>query len=146
MLAVVAVAQSQKAGKTQDEQQLRTIEAETGKFEQQNDSSKMDLLADDWVFPGTAKVLSKKEFEDNVKSNFANHGNGPNPYPIGKKNMRVYLFADTAVVTYIKEYRQTPDTTKFFDQDVIDVFTRSSKGWLWHFSKIAPVAAETAAN
>lgn len=144
VLAVVAVAQSQKAANTQDEQQLRKIEAETGKFEQQNDSSKMDLLADDWLAAGSAKVLSKKEFEENVKSNFATHGNGPNPYTIEKKNMRVYLFADTAVVTYIKEYRQAPDTTKFFDEDITDVFTRSAKGWLWHFSKIAPVAAETA--
>ena len=146
VLAVAVAAQSQKEAKTQDEQQLRKIEAEAGKFEQQNDSSKMDLLADDWISPGNAKVLSKKEFEENVKSNFAAHGNGPNPYTIEKKKLQVYLFADTAVVTYIKEYRQTPDTTKFFAQDVTDVFTRSLKGWLWHFSKAAPVAAETAPN
>jgi hypothetical protein len=46
-----------------------------------------------------------------VKQNFVTHGNGPNPYKIEKKNMRVDLFGDTAVVTYIKEYRQTVDTT-----------------------------------
>ena len=146
VLAVVAVAQCQKGVKTQeDEQQLRKIEAETGELEQENDWSKMDLLADDWVMPGiVANVLSKKEFEDNVKRNFANHGHGPNPYTIEKKNMRVYLFADTAVVTYIKEYRQALDTTKFFDQDVIDVFARSPKGWLLHFTKTVPVSAERA--
>jgi hypothetical protein len=60
--------------------------------------------------------------------------------------MRVFIFADSAVVTHIEEYQQTPDTTKFFDQDVTDVFTRSPKGWLCHFSKTAPVVAETAAN
>lgn len=147
-LAVVAVGQNQKAAKSQDEQQLREIEAKTGEFEQENDWARMDLfLADDWVSPGgIEKVLSKKEFEDNVKRNFSNHGNGPSPFTIEKKNMRVYLFADTAVVTYIKEYRQMLDTTKFFDQDVTDVFTRNSKGWLWHFTKTTPVATERAAN
>lgn len=138
MFALAAIAQAQKTSKSSDEQQLRAIEAETGNFERQNDWSKMDLLADDWVFTGATKVLSKKEFEENVKKNFESHGNAPSPYTIEKKNMQIYLFADTAVVTYIKEYRQTPDTTKFFDQDVTDVFTRTAKGWLWHFSKIAP--------
>ncbi len=63
MLAVVAVAQSQKAGKTQDEQQLRTIEAETGKFEQQNDSSKMDLLADLGFSPELQRSCRRKSLK-----------------------------------------------------------------------------------
>ena len=60
--------------------------------------------------------------------------------------MQVYLFGDTAVVTYIKEYRQTPDTTKFFDEDVTDVLARSPKGWILQFSKISPLAAKPPAN
>jgi len=52
--------------------------------------------------------------------------------------MQVYIFGDTAVVTYIKEYRQTPDTTKFFDEDDTDVFKKGLKGWLLQFSKICP--------
>lgn len=57
---------------------------------------------------------------------------------IEKKNMQVYLFGDVAIVTYIKEYRQTPDTSQFFDEDDTDVFKRSAKGWLVQFSKISP--------
>ena len=125
---------------TQDEQQLRQIEVTTAKGEQQNDASMMSFFANDWVAAFTAgnKVMSKKEFEANVKSNLVAHGNGPSPYTIEKKEMTVYLFGDTAVVTYIKEYRQTPDTSKFFDEDDTDVFRRSAKGWLLQFSKISP--------
>ena len=146
VLGIAVMAQSQKGANPQDEQQLRKIEATTAQFEQRNDSSIVSMLADDWVSAGSGKVISKKQFEENVKGNFAAHGNGPSPYTIEKKDMQVYLFGDTAVVTYIKEYRQTPDTTKFFDEDVTDVFARSPKGWLLQFSKISPVATKPAAN
>ncbi len=146
VLGIAAVAQNQKGANPRDEQQLRKIEATTGQFEQQNDSSKMDLLADDWVCANNGKVISKKQFTENVKGNFAAHGNGPSPYTIEKKDMQVYLFGDTAVVIYIKEYRQTPDTTKAFDEDITDVFTRGPKGWLWQFSKSSPVATKPGAN
>src|SRR5690348_9027879 len=86
LLVTLAFAQTQRASKTQDEQALRKIESETAQFEQQNDASKMGALADDWVYLGR-KVLSKAEFQQNVKSNFATHDNGPSPYTIEKKNM-----------------------------------------------------------
>src|SRR5260370_32091329 len=98
----------------------------------------MGSLADDWVFLGAKKVLSKREFQENVKQNFVDHGNGPNPYTIEKKNMRVDLVGDTAVVTYIKEYRP-PGTTKFFDEDDTDVFTRDSHGWRLRLTESASV-------
>ncbi len=53
--------------------------------------------------------------------------------------MRVDLFGDTAVVTYFKEYRQTPDPAKFFDEDVTDVFTKSFSGWHLRFTKVGAV-------
>ena len=136
LLTIGASAQLQNSSKAQDESELRRIEAETAKSEQQNASSTTDLLADDWVGLG-AKVLTKSELQANVKQNFVAH-NGPNPYTIEKKNMRVDLFGDTAVVTYIKEYRQTPDTTKVYDEDNTDVFTRSSKGWRLRLTKVSP--------
>ena len=145
VLGTLAIAQNQRASKAQDEQALRKIESETAQFEQENDASKMGALADDWVYLGR-KVLSKSEFRQNVKSNFVTHGNGPSPYTIQKRNMRVDLFGDTAVVTYIKEYRQTPDTANFFDEDDTDVFTRSSQGWRLRLTKIAPVQADTASK
>jgi hypothetical protein len=142
LLAIGASAQLQNYSKAQDESELRRIEAETAKFEQQNAWSTTDLLADDWVGLG-AKVLTKSELQANVKQNFAAH-NGPNPYTIEKKNMRVDLFGDTAVVTYIKEYRQTADTTKVYGEDNTDVFTRSSKGWRLRLTKVslAPAKAD----
>lgn len=63
------------------------------------------LLADDWVGIGK-RVLSKRDFEEAVKSNFIVHGSGRSPYTIQKKNMQVYLFGNTAGVTFIKEYRK----------------------------------------
>jgi hypothetical protein len=143
-LTVVGAASSPQATQTQDEQELRQIEATTAKGEQQNDVSMMGLFASDFVSAGK-NVMSKRQLEEAVRSNFTSHGNGPNPYTVEKKNVVVYLFGDTAVVTYMKEYRQTPDTTKFFDEDITDVFKRGTKGWLLQFSKMSPVA-NTAAS
>ena len=58
--------------------------------------------------------------------------------------MKVYVFRDTAVVTYIKEYRQKPDTTEFSDEDDTDVFTRDASGWHLRFTKTSPVLAQAA--
>src|SRR5262249_55874861 len=121
LLVVAAPAQLQHFSKTQDEKALRSVESKTAEFEQRNDLSIMDSLADDRLLLG-AKALTKSEFGANVKQNFVTHNNGPSPYTVAKKNIRLDLFGDTAVVTFIKEYRQTPDTTKFFDEDTTDVF------------------------
>jgi hypothetical protein len=146
VLSSTVKAQSQTVANSEDEPQLRKIEEATGQLEQQNDSSKMDLFADDWVSVGGGKVITKKQFEENVNRNFVAHGSHQNPYTIEKKNMQVYLFADIAVVTYVKDYRQTTDTTKFFDEDITDVFARTPKGWIWQFSKSSPVIAKPPAN
>jgi len=142
LFAMLAFGRSQKESKSHDDEQaLRKIELETAQFEQKNDASKMGALADDWVcvVDGSKKALSKVEFQQNVKHNFEAYDEGPSPYTIEKKNMRVDLFGDTAVVTYIKEYRQTGDATRFFDEDDTDVFTRSFTGWRLRFTKVAPV-------
>jgi len=138
-VTMVALESSLQSAQTQDEQQLRQIEATVAKCEQQNDVSMMSLFADDFVFSGR-RVLSNQELEEALKNNLVAHGNGPNPYTIEKKNMQVYLFGDTAVVTYIKEYRQTPDTKKVFDKDDTDVFKKGTKGWFLQFSKSSPAA------
>ena len=141
LFAMLAFPKGQKAPRTQDEQALQKIESQTAQFEQRNDASKMGALADDWVcvVEGGKKALSKAQFQQNVKHNFAAYDNGPSPYTIEKKNMRLDLFGDTAVVSYIKEYRQVPDTAKFFDEDVTDVFTKSFTGWHLRFTKVGPV-------
>jgi hypothetical protein len=146
LFAMGAFVWGQGATKAQDELELRRIESETAKFEQQNDAAGMGSLAEDWVWLGGKKVLSKVEFQENVKRNFETHDSGPSPYTIEKKNMRVDLFGATAVVTYIKEYRQTLDTTKFFDEDDTDVFTRETHGWRLRLTKVAPTQIETRAN
>src|SRR6266403_1665931 len=114
VLTIGAFTQLQSSSKAQDETELRRIESETAKFEQQNDSKWTALLADDWILLGNKTSLTKTDLQANVKQNFAAH-NGPNPYTIEKKEVRVDLFGDTAVVTYIKEYRQTADTSKVHD-------------------------------
>jgi ketosteroid isomerase-like protein len=107
-------------------------------MEQQNDPAIAQILANDWVFMG-ARALSKAEFIGNVKGNRATQENGINPYMIEKTNVQVRVFGDTAVVTYIKEYRQVPDSTKGFKEDVTDVFTREAGKWRLRFTPIAPV-------
>lgn len=140
-LAVDAMAQNSRTTNPQDEQQIRKLEADTGRYEQGNDLSIMSLLADDWVGVSPGHVLSKEDLEKGMKSNSSRHGDGPNPYAIEKKNLTVYQFGDTAVVTYVKEYRPTADTAQVHEEDVTDVFMRSPKGWVLHFSEFAPKAA-----
>ena len=142
LLTIGVSAQLQNSSIAEDESELRRIESDTAKLEQQNDSKWTDLLADDWVLLGNRKILTKNELQANVKKNLAAH-NGPNPYTVEKKEMRVDLFGDTAVVTYIKEYRQTADNTKVHDEDNTDVFTRSPKGWQLRLTKIAPAPAKS---
>ena len=142
VLTIGAFAQLQNSSKAQDESELRRIESESGRFEQQNDSKWTDLLADDWVLLLNNKNLTKTELQASVKQNFAAH-NGPNPYTIEKNNMRVDLLGDTAVVTYIKEYRQTADTTKVHDEDNTDVFTRNAKSWRLRLTKVSPAPAKS---
>jgi hypothetical protein len=71
-----------------------------------------DTLADASCV-GPARSISKTEYIQNVKHNLDTHENGINPYTIEKKNVLVRVFGDMAVVIYVKEYRQTPDTSKF---------------------------------
>lgn len=123
---------------TDDAGELHKIESEIARLEQQNDTAIANFLADDWVC-ACARELSKKEFIQNVKQNSKLPENGINRYTIERKNLKVYVFRDTAVVTYTKEYRQTQDKTKFFDEDHTDVFTRDASGWHLHLSRISPV-------
>jgi hypothetical protein len=136
---------------TTDEKELKRIELETARLEQQNDAGLGEYLADDWTCVGM-RNLSKTEFLQNVKHSreqnlFSPQGQpAPNPYTIEKKDLQVRVFGDTAVVTYIKEYRQTPDTSKFFSEDDTDVFTRDVSGWQLHYTRIYPVQTQSAAN
>jgi hypothetical protein len=76
LLTVAALSQLPNSSKAQDENELRKIESETAKFEQQNDSSIMGLLADDWVYRG-ARVLTKSEFGGKCEAEFCH----PQPWP-----------------------------------------------------------------
>src|SRR5580765_2216515 len=107
-------------------------------MEQKNDPAIAQVLAHDWVFMG-ARALSKPEFVENVKGNGAPQENGINRYMIEKTNVRVRVFGDTAGVTFIKEYRQVPDSKKGFKEGVTDVFTREAGKWRLRFTPIAPV-------
>jgi ketosteroid isomerase-like protein len=143
LLSITPSIQCQVA--SSDEQALRKIEAETTSLEQQSNPALEKFLSDDWVCAGS-RALSKKQFIENVKRNFATHESGVNPYTIEKQNMQIHVFGDTAVVIYVKEYRQTPDTTRFFNEDDTDVFTRTPTGWLLRFTKISPVHSQSASN
>ena len=145
LFLAVPSTRSQVVPSSSDEQALRKIEAETAKLEQQNDPGLEKFLSDDWVCAGS-RALSKKQFIENVKRNLATHENGVNPYTVEKLNLGIHIFGDTAVVTYVKEYRQTPDTTKFFNEDDTDVFTRTASGWQLRFTKISPVQSQSASN
>ena len=137
---------SQAAPRSADEQALGGIETEIAKLEQQNDSTFAKFFAKDWICLGPTRVLSKSEFVENVKLNFITQEKGISPYTIEKKNMQVHVLGDAAVVTYVKEYRQTPDPTKFFNEDDTDVFTREAGGWRLRFTKVVPVQTQAASN
>jgi hypothetical protein len=77
------------------EKELRRIEAETARLEQQNDTSLVKFIADDWVCVNPARSsISKSEFIQNMKHNLDTNENGINPYTIEKKNVLVRVFGD----------------------------------------------------
>jgi hypothetical protein len=131
-------ANGQSASSAGDEKELRKLEMDVARLEQQNDPGIAKLLAEDWICVGQ-RLLSKKEFIENVKRNL-------DSYTIVKENIQVHLFGETAVVTSVKVYRQTPDTTKFFNEDDTDVFTREAGVWRLRFTRVAPVQTQTSAN
>src|SRR5215467_7862250 len=138
---------------TTDEKELKRIELETARLEQQSDVGLGKYLAEDWVCVGM-RNLSKTEFLQNVKhareqnlfSTESQQRQTANPYTIEKKNLQVRIFGDAAVVTYIKEYRQSPDISKFFQEDDTDVFTRDASGWHLHYTRIYPAQMESASK
>ncbi len=136
ILALGAVAQNVNDTKSGDEQALRRLELQMARGEQENDWSKIGgVVADDWV--GVARqIVSKPDMEQGTKHAAEEHGS--NPYTVEKKNMRVDLFGDTAVVSYTKEYRQTADTSKVAHEEYTDVFTRTAGVWELHYTRISP--------
>jgi hypothetical protein len=134
-----------------DEEELARIEGQTSRLEQRNDTTLAKYLADDWVCVG-ARSLTKGQFIQNLQNNQSVHTfrfswqGAPGAPTIEKKHVQVRVFGDTAVVTYIKKYRQTPDTSNFFDEDDTDVFTRDTSGWHLRFTRIAPVQMQSASN
>lgn len=136
VLALGAIAQNPGQSKSEDEQALRRIELQMSRGEQQNDWSKMSAMADDWIALGR-NAVSREQAEQAMKHAAEEHGS--NPYTVEKKNMRVDLFSETAVVTYTKEYRQTADTSKVAYEDDTDVFTRTPAGWRLRFTRTSPV-------
>jgi hypothetical protein len=119
-----------------DEAGILRIETQTAVGEQQNDISMMRLFAEDYIAAGV-KVLTKKQFEENVKRNLATHENGTNPYTIEKKNVQIYLFGDTAEATYLKEYRQIGESSHAFTEDDTDILTRTPNGWVIRMTRLS---------
>jgi ketosteroid isomerase-like protein len=110
--------------------------SEAGLPSPQSHQTKRKFFADDYIAAGV-RVLTKKQFEENVKQNFATHENGINPYTIEKKNMQIYIFGDTAVATYLKEYRQIGESPHAFTEDDTDILTRGPNGWAIRMTRLS---------
>src|SRR5438445_11395565 len=79
--------ETQNVIQSADEKELRGIETETAKLEQQNDSAHANFLEKDWICVGPTRELSKTEYEESIKHNFVTHDNGISPYTIEKQNV-----------------------------------------------------------
>ena len=116
---------------TNHEEELARIEGRTSRLEQRNDTTLAKYLADDWVCFG-ARNLTKEQFIQNLQQNKSMRMLRFRYIPeisssrIENKNVQVRVFGDTAVVTYVKEYLQTSDPSKFFGEDDE---SRQSAGW-----------------
>jgi ketosteroid isomerase-like protein len=131
-------AESKNAAKTQDEKNLEQIESDFSNSEEQNHSLG-DAIADDWVgLNSNGREISKAKFAEEMERNRVQH-NGPNPYTVQRKNMRIDLFGDTAVVTYVREYHQKKDDSKMHADDFTDVFTRMAGGWKLRFTRVVVI-------
>jgi Domain of unknown function (DUF4440) len=136
---------------TNDEEELARIEGQISRLEQRNDTTLAKYLADDWVCFG-ARNLTKEQFIQNLQQNKSirifrfSYTPEMSSSRIEKKNVQVRVFGDTAVVTYIKEYHQTSDPSKFFGEDDTDFFTRDGSNWHLRFTRVSPTQTRSASN
>jgi hypothetical protein len=155
LLAVVVVGVLFPAPSVQtqinDKEELARIEGQTSRLEERNDTTLAKYLADDWACFG-ARNLTKEQFIQNLQQNKSmrmlrfSYTPETSSSRIEKKNVQVRVFGDTAVVTYIKEYHQTVDPSKFFGEDDTDFFMRDASGWRLRFTKISPIQTQSASN
>jgi len=110
-----------------------------------NDSALAEILSKDWIYVGPTRVLSKSEFVENIK-----HISYPRerliPTQLRKRTCKVRVFGDTAVVTYIKEYRQNPILQNFSTKTTPMSLLVEAGGWRLRFTKVVPVQTQSAAN
>jgi uncharacterized protein (TIGR02246 family) len=112
-----------------DEQAIRQLEADLLKGEMSGDAEVVaNIFADDWVniIPSGAFGPTKARLLEGAKE----HPNQAPPYTATQQDMRVYIFGDTAIAIYVKEYaaKRGKNTAH---QDVTDVFTRSNSNDTW---------------
>jgi ketosteroid isomerase-like protein len=122
-----------------DEQQIRSAEETLASAEGRNDSGPYKrILADDWLaITPDGRVLKR----DEIVQNISEHQGEVRPYAVKLSELRVDLFGDTAVVTFVREYygRTGEAKGKVARESVVNVFTRVAGQWKSHYEKAMPL-------
>jgi len=123
-----------------DEQSLRNAEWSLLRAENENNKDLFaNLLASDFrALTPDGRTFDKSQVLQDTAQRATMHF----PYRVEQSGMRIFVFGDTAIASYTKEFVGTEGEVagKTRKQAFVDVFTKNSSGWKLRFTK-----AETAA-
>ena len=98
------------------------------------------ILSDDWLtVTPDGRVLHKSE----ILNNISEHEGAARPYRVELTGMRVDVFGDTAIASYVREYHGLEGEAqgRVMRESVVDVFTKSGDQWSERFEKAVPLNA-----
>ena len=130
-LVVSPIARAQST----DEQDIRSAELAIAAAEGRNDSGPFKkYIADDWL---TVTPDGRVTHKEDVVRDIAEHEGQIKPYFAKLTDLRVDIFGDTAVATFVREYHGTSGEAKgkVMSGQVVDVFTKSGGTWRLRYTK-----------
>lgn len=131
-------ASAQTPHENADEQSVTDAESSLLKAENENNKDLLaSLLASDFrALTPDGRTFDKSQVLQETAQRAATHF----PYRVEQSGMHLFVFGDTAVAAYTKQYVGTEGEVagKIRKQGFVDVFTKNVSGWKLRFTKAEP--------
>lgn len=129
---------AQTGDEKNNEQSLRDAESSLLRAENENNKDLFaSLLASDFrTLTTDGRTFDKSQVLQDTAQRATMHF----PYKVEQSGMHIFIFADTAVAAYTKEYVGTEGQVagRTRKQGFVDVFTKNASGWKLCFTKAEP--------
>lgn len=137
-LVTLQITFAQTPNQKADEQSVRDAESSLLRAENENSKDLFACLlsADFHGLTPDGRTFDKSQALNEAAERASMHF----PYKVRKSGMRIFVFGDTAVAAYTKEFVGTEGEVagKTQTQGFVDVFTRHDSGWKLCFTKAEP--------